>query len=73
MRKLLLILSISFLTSACAPSVDELLNDPALLNKITKQCAVKALSGEDVDTAECRNATKAQQKKMGNMIGGMLD
>ncbi|MDQ7049511.1 MAG: EexN family lipoprotein [Enterobacterales bacterium] len=73
MKKCFLILAISFLTTACAPSVDDLINDPALLSKITKQCAQKALSGEDINTTECKNAAKAQRKKMGNMIGGLLD
>ena len=73
MKKLLLVVSLAFVTSACAPSVDDLMADSALLSKITKKCAKMALSGEDIDTTECRNAAKAQQKKMGNMIGGMLD
>ncbi len=73
MKKLIIVLFASFLVSACAPSVDDLVSDPALLSKITKECAKKAVSGEDVNTTECKNAAKAHQKKLGNSIGGMMD
>jgi len=73
MKKLLLALPLTLLLSACgAPSVDDLIEDPELFNKITSECQQLMMQGKDVDTEECENARLAAVEMADNLMKGVM-
>ena len=73
MNKVLLAIPFALLLTACgAPSVDDLVEDPALLGEVIVECAELMTQGKDFDTEECKNAQLAQMKMVENMTKGLM-
>lgn len=68
-RKSVCILSVATvaaLATACSsdPSTEDLLNDPALFEQVSRECAMNDLQGEDTDTPACKAAAEARSLLM---------
>ncbi len=72
MKKLLLVAPSMLLLMACsAPSVEELVDDPKLLEKVLAECSDMKRS-EAVDDQFCVNAGEAVVKSTKKMIGNFM-
>ena len=58
--------TVAAIATACSsdPSTDDLLNDPALFERVSQECAMKDLRGEDTDTPACKAAAEARSLLM---------
>lgn len=73
MNKSLSVAPLLFLLTACgAPSVEDLIEDPEKLEKISQQCMVLMIQGKDTNTEECNNANEAKAQMVKNLMKGLL-
>ena len=68
MKKLLLLGSFLLLVACGAPTVDELLEDPELLQKVVMECE----NQNDLESEKCLNAAKALELTIKKMFEGFL-
>jgi len=67
MKKLLFAVPFTVLLTACEPaSVEDLMKDPDLMEKVAKECEMKLKKGKSIDTEECNNAQIALMKMLFN-------
>lgn len=70
-KKVILTTSLIGLLTACgAPSVEDLIEDPELLIKISQECQMLTMQGKDANTEECNNAKEAGVQMSKNMMKG---
>ncbi len=69
--RLLMLLSITSALSGCTYTVDQMVRNDALREKVIKECLKMGISAKD--ERNCRTAAEAQMKVTGNRIKGLLD
>jgi len=73
MKKLIYVFPMVALLSACgAPSVENLIENPDKLVKISQECMMMMTQGKDTDTKKCNNAAEAQQRMAENLQRGLM-
>ena len=73
MKKLVVMTCTMILLAGCGtPSVEDLIEDPELLAKISGECSMMMAQGKDTKTEECENAKQATLKMQQNIMKGIL-
>lgn len=62
MKKIALLALTLSLAACSSPSVDDLIEDPKLLEKIMEKCEQRRAQDKSIDTVECNNAISATKR-----------
>lgn len=74
MKKLIYVFPLVLLLSACSvPSVENLMENPEKMMKISQECMVMMSQGKDTNTEKCNNAMEAQKRMMNNVQQGIMN